>query len=70
VGVEAICREPFNLLFTASPVDRGVTGWPSRRNLVHAVIYLIMSFFRSAFVFYLFGARSGILMVIVYAGAL
>ena len=43
----------------------------SRRNLVHAVIYLIFSFFGSAFLFYLFGAPLlAVLEVIIYAGAI
>jgi NADH-quinone oxidoreductase subunit J len=43
----------------------------TRRNLVHAVIYLIFGFFGSAFLFYLFGSPFlAALMVIVYAGAI
>jgi NADH-quinone oxidoreductase subunit J len=43
----------------------------TRRNLVHTVIYLIMSFFGSAFLFYLFGSPFlAAIMVIVYAGAI
>ena len=43
----------------------------TRRNLVHAVIYLIFSFFGSAMLFYLFGAPYlAILEVIIYAGAI
>lgn len=43
----------------------------TRRNLVHAVIYLIFSFFGSAMLFYLFGAPFlAILEVIIYAGAI
>ena len=43
----------------------------TRRNLVHAVIYLIFSFFGSAFMFYLFGAPLlAVLEVIIYAGAI
>jgi NADH-quinone oxidoreductase subunit J len=43
----------------------------TRPNLVHAVIYLIMSFFGSAFLFYLFGAPFlAAIMVIIYAGAI
>jgi NADH-quinone oxidoreductase subunit J len=43
----------------------------TRRNLVHAVIYLILSFFGSAFLFYLFGAPFlAAFMVIIYAGAI
>ncbi|MDX2502419.1 MAG: NADH-quinone oxidoreductase subunit J [Deltaproteobacteria bacterium] len=43
----------------------------TRRNLIHAVIYLIFSFFGSAMLFYLFGAPFlAILEVIIYAGAI
>jgi len=43
----------------------------TRRNLVHAVVYLIFSFFGSAFMFYLFGAPLlAVLEVIIYAGAI
>ncbi len=43
----------------------------TRRNLVHAVIYLIFSFFVSAMLFYLFGAPFlAVLEVIIYAGAI
>ena len=50
----------------------GSTGLAiTRRNLVHAVIYLIFSFFGSAFLFYLFGAPLlAVLEVIIYAGAI
>ena len=43
----------------------------TRRNLVHAVVYLIISFFGTAMVYCLFGAPFlGILEVIIYAGAI
>jgi len=43
----------------------------TRRNMVHAVIYLIFSFFGSAMLFYLFGAPYlAVLEVIIYAGAI
>lgn len=43
----------------------------SRRNLVHAVVYLIISFFGSAMLFYLLGAPLlAALEVIIYAGAI
>jgi NADH-quinone oxidoreductase subunit J len=43
----------------------------SRRNLVHAVVYLVLSFFGSAMLFYLFGAPFlAALEVIIYAGAI
>jgi NADH-quinone oxidoreductase subunit J len=43
----------------------------TRRNLVHAVVYLVISFFGSAFLFYLLGAPLlAALEVIIYAGAI
>ncbi|MGA8280705.1 MAG: NADH-quinone oxidoreductase subunit J, partial [Desulfobacterales bacterium] len=43
----------------------------TRRNMVHAVIYLVVSFFGSALLFYLFGAPLlAALEVIIYAGAI
>ena len=43
----------------------------TRRNLVHAVVYLVFSFFGSAMIFYLFGAPLlAVLEVIIYAGAI
>ncbi|MDX9787462.1 MAG: NADH-quinone oxidoreductase subunit J [Desulfobacterales bacterium] len=43
----------------------------SRHDMVHAVIYLIMSFFGSALLFFLLGAPFlGALEVIIYAGAI
>jgi NADH-quinone oxidoreductase subunit J len=43
----------------------------TRRNMVHAVIYLILSFFGTALLFYLLGAPLlAVLEVIVYAGAI
>lgn len=43
----------------------------TRRNLVHAVLYLVISFFGSALLFYLLGAPFlAALEVIVYAGAI
>jgi NADH-quinone oxidoreductase subunit J len=43
----------------------------TRRDLVHAVIFLIFSFFGSAILFYLFGAPLlAVLEVIIYAGAI
>jgi NADH-quinone oxidoreductase subunit J len=42
----------------------------TRENLVHAVVYVIISFFGSAMLFYLFGAPLlAALEVIIYAGA-
>jgi NADH-quinone oxidoreductase subunit J len=43
----------------------------TRRNLVHAVVYLVVSFFGSAALFYLLGAPLlAAFMIIVYAGAI
>ena len=43
----------------------------TRRDMVHAVVYLIFSFFGSAMLFYLFGAPFlAVLEVIIYAGAI
>jgi NADH-quinone oxidoreductase subunit J len=43
----------------------------TRRNLVHAIIYLVLSFFGTALLFYLFGAPLlAALEVIIYAGAI
>ena len=50
----------------------GSTGLAiTRRNLVHAVVYLVFSFFGSAMLFYLLGAPLlAVLEVIIYAGAI
>ena len=43
----------------------------TRRNLVHSVVYLIISFFGSAMLYYLFGAPLlAVLEIIIYAGAI
>ncbi len=43
----------------------------TRRNMVHAVVYLVVSFFGSALLFYLLGAPFlAALEVIIYAGAI
>jgi NADH-quinone oxidoreductase subunit J len=43
----------------------------TRRNLVHAVVYLIVSYFGTAMLFYLFGAPLlAAFEVIIYAGAI
>lgn len=43
----------------------------TRRNLIHAVVYLVISFFGSAMLFYLLGAPLlAALEVIIYAGAI
>ena len=42
----------------------------TRRNLVHAIVYLIISFFGSAMLYYLFGAPLlAVLEIVIYAGA-
>ena len=63
----------FNTLFFAiAALIVASTGLAiTRRNLVHAVIYLIFGFFGSALLFYLFGSPFlAALMVIIYAGAI
>jgi NADH-quinone oxidoreductase subunit J len=63
----------FNALFFAvATLIVAATGLAvTRRNLVHAVIYLILSFFGSAFLFYLCGSPFlAAFMVIIYAGAI
>jgi NADH-quinone oxidoreductase subunit J len=63
----------FNMLFfaIAALIVASTALAITRRNLVHAVIYLIFGFFGSAFLFYLFGSPFlAALMVIVYAGAI
>jgi len=63
----------FNILFfaIAALIVASTVLALTRRNLVHAVIYLIFGFFGSAFLFYLFGSPFlAALMVIVYAGAI
>ena len=43
----------------------------TRRNLVHTIVYLIISFFGSAMLYYLFGAPLlAALEIIIYAGAI
>ncbi len=43
----------------------------TRRNMVHAIVYLIFSYFGTAMLFYLFGAPFlAALEVIIYAGAI
>ena len=60
------------IFYILAIVILGSTGLAiTRRNLVHAVIYLIFSFFGSAFMFYLFGAPLlAVLEIIIYAGAI
>ena len=43
----------------------------TRRNMVHAVLYLVLSFFGTAMLFYLLGAPFlAALEIIIYAGAI
>lgn len=59
----------FYLIATLILITTGLTV--SRRNPVHAVVYLILSFLGSAMLFYLFGAPFlAALEVIIYAGAI
>jgi NADH-quinone oxidoreductase subunit J len=60
------------LFFAIAALIVAATGFAvTRRNLVHAVIYLILSFFGSASLFYLLGSPLlAAFMVIVYAGAI
>jgi NADH-quinone oxidoreductase subunit J len=60
------------LFYLISAVVIGSTAVAiTRRNLVHAVVYLIVSFFGTAMLFYLFGASFlALLEVIIYAGAI
>jgi NADH-quinone oxidoreductase subunit J len=60
------------LFYLISAVVIGATGVAiTRQNLVHAVVYLIFSFFGTAMLFYLFGAPLlAALEIIIYAGAI
>jgi NADH-quinone oxidoreductase subunit J len=60
------------LFYLLAGVILAATGMAvTRRNLVHAVIYLVVSFFGSAMLFYLLGAPLlAALEVIIYAGAI
>jgi NADH-quinone oxidoreductase subunit J len=60
------------LFYLLAAVILAATGMAvSRRNLVHAVVYLVISFFGSALLFYLLGAPLlAALEVIIYAGAI
>lgn len=59
----------FYILAAVVVVSTGVAV--TRRNLVHAVIYLILSFFGTSMLFYLLGAPLlAALWVIIYAGAI
>ena len=59
----------FYLLATVIVLATGIAI--TRRNLAHAVVYLVISFFGSALLFYLLGAPLlAALEVIIYAGAI
>lgn len=60
------------LFYTIAVLVLVATGLAvTRKNLVHAVIYLVISFFGSAALFYLMGAPLlAVLEVIIYAGAI
>ncbi len=60
------------LFYLLSAVVIAATGVAiTRKNLVHAVVYLIVSFFGTAMLFYLFGAPLlAAFEVIIYAGAI
>ncbi len=60
------------LFYVIAAVIVAATGIAvTRRNLVHAVVYLIFSFLGSAMLFYLLGAPLlAVLEVIIYAGAI
>lgn len=60
------------LFYLLAGVILAATGMAvTRRNMVHAVVYLVVSFFGSAMLFYLLGAPLlAALEVIIYAGAI
>ncbi len=59
----------FYLLAALIIISTGVAI--TRRNMVHVVVYLIISFFGTAMLFYLFGAPLlAVLQIIIYAGAI
>jgi NADH-quinone oxidoreductase subunit J len=60
------------LFYAAAALMVGATALAvTRRNMVHAVIYLVLSFFGTAMLFYLLGAPFlAALEIIVYAGAI
>jgi NADH-quinone oxidoreductase subunit J len=64
---------PYGFLFyiIAATIVAATAVAITRRNLVHAVVYLIFSYFGTALLFYLFGAPFlAALEVIIYAGAI
>lgn len=60
------------LFYVVAAIILMATGMAvTRRNMVHAVVYLVLSFFGSALLFYLMGAPLlAALEVIIYAGAI
>lgn len=60
------------LFYVLAAVILGATGFAvTRRNLVYAMVYLILSFFGTGMLFYLFGAPLlAALEIIIYAGAI
>ena len=60
------------LFYAAAALMVGATALAvTRRNMVHAVVYLVVSFFGTAMLFYLLGAPFlAALEIIVYAGAI
>ena len=66
MSVYTICFYGLAILIVAATL-MAVT----RRNLVHTVLYLVLSFFGSGLVFYLLGAPLlAVLEIVVYAGAI
>lgn len=59
----------FYILATVILLSTGLAV--TRRNLMHAIVYLVLSFFGTALLFYLLGAPFlAVLEVIIYAGAI
>ena len=59
----------FYILATVILLSTGLAV--TRRNLMHAIVYLVLSFFGTALLFYLLGDRClAALEVIIYAGAI
>jgi NADH-quinone oxidoreductase subunit J len=59
----------FYLLAALIVISTGIAI--TRKNMVHVVVYIIISFFGTAMLFYLFGAPIlALLQIIIYAGAI
>lgn len=59
----------FYLLSALIIISTGIAV--TRRNMVHVVVYIIISFFGTAMLFYLFGAPLlAVLQIIIYGGAI